>query len=77
MCTDMTRVDLLIIDKFGYISLDSDGARLLFQVISSSYESRSSFLTTNIGFNKWDSVLANETLAAAAPSIRLFAIASS
>ena len=32
------KVDLLILDEFGYIPLDSDGVRLLFQVKSNCYE---------------------------------------
>lgn len=64
--SDLAKADLLILDEFGYIPLDSDGARLLFQVISSSYESRSLILTTNIEFSKWGAVLADEKLAAAA-----------
>lgn len=66
MYADIAKADLLILDEFGYIPLDSDGARLLFQVISSSYESRSLILTTNIEFSKWGTVLADEKLAAAA-----------
>ena len=66
MYSDLAKADLLILDEFGYIPLDSDGARLLFQVISSSYESRSLILTTNIEFSKWGTVLADEKLAAAA-----------
>ena len=66
MYADIAKADLVILDEFGYIQLDSDGARLLFQVISSSYESRSLILTTNIEFSKWGTVLADEKLAAAA-----------
>ena len=66
MYADIAKADLLILDEFGYIPLDSDGARLLFQVISSSYESRSLILTTNIEFSRWGAVLADEKLAAAA-----------
>ena len=66
MYADIAKADLVILDEFGYIPLDSDGARLLFQVISSSYESRSLILTTNIEFSKWGTVLADEKLAAAA-----------
>lgn len=56
---------MVILDEFGYILLDADGGRLLFQVISNSYESKSLILTTNIEFSKWGTVLADEKLAAA------------
>ena len=32
---------LLIIDEFGYLPIDEEGSRLLFQIISDSYETRS------------------------------------
>ena len=62
---DIAKADLVILDEFGYIPLDADGGRLLFQVISNSYESKSLVLTTNIEFSKWGSVLADEKLGAA------------
>ena len=49
---DIRRADVVILDGFGYIPLDVDGARLLFQVISESYESKSMILTTNIEFSR-------------------------
>lgn len=63
---DIRRADLVILDEFGYIPLDIDGARLLFQVISESYESKSLILTTNIEFFRWTTIFADEKLAAAA-----------
>ena len=66
MLKDIRRADVVILDEFGYIPLDVDGARLLFQVISESYESKSMILTTNIEFSRWSSIFADEKLAAAA-----------
>ena len=62
---ELSKVDLLILDEFGYIPLDSDGGRLLFQVMSNCYERQSMVLTTNIEFGKWDTVLADDKLASA------------
>ncbi|MGP5155127.1 IS21-like element ISAar7 family helper ATPase IstB, partial [Glutamicibacter ardleyensis] len=44
---------LLVIDEFGYLPIDSEGARLLFQVIADGYEKRSLVLTTNLEFKRW------------------------
>lgn len=44
---DIAKADLVILDEFGYIPLDSKGAKLLFQIISMSYETRSLIVTTN------------------------------
>lgn len=63
---DIAKADVVILDEFGYIPLDIDSARLLFQVISDCYETRSMILTTNIEFSKWGTVFADDKLAAAA-----------
>ena len=38
---DIMRNDLIILDEFGYVPLDVESARLLFQVVSSCCERRS------------------------------------
>ena len=62
---DISKARLLILDEFGYVPFDVDGARLLFQVISESYERRSIIFTTNIEFSRWGTVFADDKLAAA------------
>ena len=42
-----TRSKLLIIDELGYLPIDRKGADLVFQVVSSRYETGSIVLTTN------------------------------
>jgi DNA replication protein DnaC len=41
------RAELLVIDELGFLPLDEDGARLLFQVVSGAYETQSVVFTTN------------------------------
>ena len=53
------------LDEFGYVPIDVEGARLLFQVMSDCYERRSMILTTNIEFSKWGVVLGDDKLASA------------
>jgi len=62
---EYTNLDLLILDEWGYVPIDRDGARLLFQIISQSYEHHSLILTTNLEFSKWGSVLTDDQMAAA------------
>lgn len=62
---DLGKADLVILDEFGYVPIDIDGARLLYQVIADCYERRSMIFTTNIEFSKWGTVLGDEKLAAA------------
>lgn len=56
---------LLIIDEFGYMPIDEEGSRLLFQIISDSYETRSVIYTTNIEFSGWGRILGDANMAAA------------
>ena len=65
MMRDIAKNDLVILDEFGYVPLDAESARLLFQVVSSCYESRSMLFTTNIEFSKWGTVLGDDKLASA------------
>ena len=55
----------MILDEFGYVPFDVDGARLLYQVISDSYERRSMVLATNVELGRWGTVFADDRLAAA------------
>ena len=62
---NLAKADLLILDEFGYVPLDINGARLLFQVASACYEKRSAVFTTNIEFSKWGTILGDDKLASA------------
>lgn len=54
---------LLIIDEIGYLSIDKQGANLLFQLINKRYEKNSTIITTNQPFSKWGEVFSDITLA--------------
>ena len=56
---------LLIIDELGYLPIDIDGARLLFQIIADSYERRSIVFTSNLEFSRWGDVFGDGDMAAA------------
>lgn len=58
--------ELLVIDELGYIPIDTDGARLLFQAIADAYEKRSLIITTNLAFSQWGQVFGSDDMAAAA-----------
>lgn len=49
----LSKLDLLILDEWGYVPVDKEGSQLLFRIISDSYERKSLILTTNIEFSKW------------------------
>ena len=59
------RTPLLVIDELGYVPIDEDGSRLLFQVVTNAYETQSIIYTTNIEFSGWGRVLGDKNMAAA------------
>ena len=65
LLADVARARVLVLDEFGYVPFDVDGARLLYQVISESYEQRAVVFTTNVEFSRWGTVFADDKLAAA------------
>ena len=62
---ELNALELLILDEWGYVPVDRDGAQLLFRVIADSYEKKSLILTTNIEFSKWGSVFTDDQMTAA------------
>lgn len=63
--TILAKNQLLVIDELGYLPIDADGARLLFQVIADAYEQRSLIITTNLEFSRWGTVFGDDNMAAA------------
>lgn len=59
------RARLLVIDELGFLPLDEDGSRLLFQVVSEAYERQSVVFTTNLEFSRWGAVFGDAQMAAA------------
>ena len=59
------RVDLLIIDELGYMSLDTRGAELLFQVLTEREEKASVAIATNQPFSEWTRTFTDPRLCAA------------
>ena len=59
------KADLLIIDEWGYVPVDRQGAQLLFRIVSDSYERRSLIMTTNLEFAKWGTIFTDDQMAAA------------
>jgi len=57
--------DLIILDEWGYLPTDPDGARLLFRVVSMCYERIALILTTNIEFSRWGEIFADDDMAKA------------
>ena len=67
----ISRIDLLIIDELGYLSLTKQTAKLFFQLISKRYEKGSIIVTSNKPFEQWGEIFANDEIVAAAILDRL------
>ncbi len=63
--TQLTKLDLLVLDELGYVPASKIGAELLFDVISTAYERTSLIVTTNLPFESWTEVLGSERLTGA------------
>ena len=59
------KLELLICDEWGYVPIDSDGAKLLFQVVSECYERKSLIITTNLEFARWNDIFTDTKITAA------------
>lgn len=61
----LLRIDLLIIDELGYLTLNNQTAKLLFQLVSKRYEKGSIIVTTNKPFEQWGEIFTDDVIAAA------------
>lgn len=59
------KYDLVICDEFGYISFDKQGAELLFNHLSLRSGRKSTIITTNLGFDRWEEIFGDPVLTAA------------
>jgi DNA replication protein DnaC len=50
--TQLSKLDLLVLDELGYVPATKVGAELLFDVIATAYERSSIMVTTNLPFEK-------------------------
>lgn len=56
---------LPIIDELGYLDIGEGGADLLFRLVSTRYEQRSTMIATNVGIGGWAKVFGDEVAASA------------
>lgn len=61
----LARVDLLVIDEFGYLPHDREAGPLFYQVVSDRYEKKGTIITSNKSLRSWAEVLHDPSLATA------------
>ena len=59
------RFDLVICDEMGYVSFDKEGAEMLFNHLSLRTGRKTTIVTTNLPFTRWDEVLQDKVLCSA------------
>lgn len=59
------KYDLVVCDEFGYISFDKQAAEMLFTHLSLRTGVKSTIITTNLGFDRWNEIFGDEVLTAA------------
>jgi len=57
--------ELLLVDELGYLTFDSRGADLLYQVFNRRYQRASTIVTTNLAFKDWGQLFHNAAAASA------------
>lgn len=65
LLNSLARVDLLIIDEFGYLPHDKEAGSLFYQVISDRYEKNGTIITSNKSLRSWAEMLHDSSLATA------------
>jgi DNA replication protein DnaC len=61
----LEKYDLIIVDELGYISFDKEGPELLFTSLSLRANNKSTIITTNLSFDRWEEVFKDPVLTAA------------
>jgi len=56
---------LVICDELGYISFDKEGSELLFTLLSLRAIRKSTIITTNLSFDRWEEIFNDPVLSAA------------
>jgi len=60
------KIEMLIIDDISYTACDREEADVLFALLASRYEMRSTMVTSNLPFGKWNTIFKDEMTTTAA-----------
>jgi len=58
----LARLDVLLIDEFGYLNLKPEQSNVFFKLIEERYHRHSTIITTNLGYEEWPTFLGNKSM---------------
>lgn len=61
----LLQCDLLVLDEFGYLPLDSEIGPVLYELVAGRYEKKALIMTSNKSLTEWGQVLHDASLASA------------
>ncbi len=58
----LARLDVLLIDEFGYLNLKPEQSNAFFKLMEERYTRHSTILTTNLVYDEWQNFLGNKSM---------------
>ena len=58
----LARLDVLLIDEFGYINLKPEHSNIFFKLMEERYRQHSTIVTTNLIYDEWHTFLGNQPM---------------
>ena len=58
----LARLDVLLIDEFGYLNLKPEQSNIFFKLMEERYHRHSTIITTNLEYDEWHNFLGNKPM---------------
>ena len=58
----LARLDVLLIDEFGYLNLKPEQSNIFFKLMEERYRQHPTIITTNLGYDEWPNFLGNRPM---------------
>src|SRR5437763_16005387 len=58
----LARLDVLLIDEFGYLNLKPEQSNTFFKLMEERYHRHSTIITTNLVYDEWQNFLGNTSM---------------
>ena len=58
----LARLDVLLIDEFGYLNLQPEQSNIFFKLMEERYHRHSTIITTNLAYEEWHNFLGNKPM---------------